>query len=72
MAVEKRLVQYHIGRLKDKNADVRLKAIHELALLADTDALDALQEVYRSDAVLDVRKAAQEAGRLIFLKHQAK
>ena len=66
----KRMVAYHIARLKDKNPAVRLKAINELSLLGDPDALEALQEVYQSDAESEVRRAAQEAGRAIFLKHK--
>jgi HEAT repeat protein len=66
----KRLVEYHIGRLQDKNPDVRLKSINELALLADPDALDALREVYENDSDAEVRKAAQEAGRAIFRKQR--
>ena len=72
MSVNKKLVIYHIARLKDKNADVRLNSIHELAELGDPEALDALQETYRSDTDLEVRKAAQEAGRQLFLKRQKK
>lgn len=68
----KRLVTYHISRLKDKNVDARLKAIKELELLGDSDALEPLQDVYKNDLELEVRKAAQEAGRAIFLKNQAK
>lgn len=66
----KRLVEYHIGRLQDKSASVRLKAIHELALLADADSLEALQTVFKNDPEPDVRRAAQEAGRAIFLKQK--
>ena len=72
MSINKKLVTYHIARLKDKNAEVRLSSIHELAELGDPEALDALQETYRTDTDPDVRKAAQEAGRQIFLKRQQK
>ncbi len=72
MSVNKKLVTYHIARLKDKNADVRLSSIHELAEIGDPEALAALQEAYRTDADLEVRKAAQEAGRQLFLKQQHK
>ena len=72
MSVNKKLVTYHIARLKDKNADVRLSSIHELAEIGDPEALDALQEAYRTDIDLEVRKAAQEAGRQLFLKRQQK
>jgi HEAT repeat protein len=63
----KRIVDYHIARLQDKNAEVRLKAINELALLPDTDGLKALQSVFENDVDQQVRKAAQEAGRKVFL-----
>jgi len=66
----KRLVDYHIGRLQDKSPDVRLKAINELALLADSNALDVLRSVYENDPDPEVRKAAQEAGRAIFRKQR--
>ena len=70
MSVQKRIVAYHIGRLQDHSAAVRLKAIGELALLGDPDALDALRAVYRDDPDVEVRKAAQEAGRKLFLIRQ--
>lgn len=72
MSVNKKLVAYHIGRLKDKSADVRLKSIAELKELGDPEALEALQEVYKHDTDVQVRKAAQEAGRIIFLNKQKK
>lgn len=72
MTVNKKLVTYHIGRLKDKNSDVRLKSIEELKELGDPEALEALQEVYKHDSDPAVRKAAQEAGRAIFLRTQNK
>ena len=70
MSPNKKLVAYHIARLKDRSADVRLKSIQELAELGDPEALDALQETFRIDTDFEVRKAAQEAGRAIFLKSQ--
>jgi len=68
---DKRIVSYHLSRLQDKSPDIRLKAIHELGLIGDPEALDALQEVFRTDSNPDIRKAAQEAGRAIFLKQRA-
>lgn len=68
----KRLVEYHIGRLKDKNPSARLAAIEELRKLNDIDALDPLQEVYKNDEDIDVRKAAQEAGRAIYVANASK
>ena len=71
VSVTEKIVAYHIGRLKDKNADVRLKSIEELAQIGSVDALDALRVVFESDPDLEVRRAAQEAGRAIFLKQQS-
>lgn len=65
----KKLVEYHISRLKDKSAEVRLKAIQELELLSDIDSLEALQEIFKNDPNEDVRRAAQQAGRTIFIKN---
>lgn len=64
----KKIITYHISRLQDKSADVRLKAIAELREFADQDALQALRDVFENDADIAVRKAAQEAGRIVFLK----
>lgn len=68
MAADKRVVAYHIGRLKDKRAEVRLESISELADLGDAEALPALEAVYHSDEDAGVRRAAREAGREIFQK----
>jgi HEAT repeat protein len=70
-SLAKKLLTYHLARLEDKNPDVRLKAIHEIELLGDVDALDTLRRVYNTDIDLDVRRAAQNAGRAIFLRQQA-
>ncbi len=64
----KRIVAYHISRLQDKSRDVRLKSIAELALMVDEDALTALRVLVEKDPDTEVRKAAQEAGRAIFVK----
>lgn len=64
----KKVIAYHISRLQDKNRDVRLKAIAELSHMADQEALTALRSVFENDEDKDVRKAAQEAGRAVFLK----
>lgn len=63
----KRIIAYHISRLQDKNRDVRLKSIAELALMADEEALAALRTLVEKDPDTEVKKAAQEAGRSIFL-----
>ncbi|MEL6149280.1 MAG: HEAT repeat domain-containing protein [Chloroflexota bacterium] len=69
--VPKVVVNYHIKRLKDKSPDVRLNAIDELRKIGDADALEPLQEVYKSDDNVDVKKAAQEAGRAIWQSKQS-
>jgi hypothetical protein len=66
------LLEYNILRLKDKNAAIRLKSINELRLLADPAAMEPLEQLFRSDPDPEVRKAAQEAGREIFLKQKSK
>ena len=67
---DQRILEYHIGRLQDKSPAIRLKAINELGLLGDPGALEILQEVFQNDPVSEVRKAAQDAGRAIFLKQR--
>ena len=67
---DRRLIEFHLARLQDKNAYVRLKAIEELKLLGDTSTLDKLQEIFESDPDEEVRNAAREAGRAIFLKQR--
>ncbi len=62
------LVEYHLLRLQDKSAEVRLRSINELRLLGDPVALAELERLYRTDPDPDVRKAAQEAGRELFQK----
>jgi len=67
-----RLLDYHIERLKNKSAEVRLKSINELRLLGEPAALEALEQVYRNDPEPEVRKAAQDAGYEIFVKSRQK
>lgn len=64
----KKLVQYHLARLKDRRPEARLAAISELTELGDRDALPALQALFETDPDISVRRAAQHAGRLIFLR----
>ncbi len=71
MSPNKRIVEYHLARLQDKNPEVRLRSIKELEMLEAPEALDALQNLFQNDPVLQVRKAAQQAGRAIFLSQQS-
>lgn len=66
--MSKKLINYHISRLNSKNREVRIKSIQELVLLDAEEALDALQDVFKTDNDENVRRAAQEAGRKIFRK----
>jgi HEAT repeat protein len=68
MPINDKLVAYHINRLKDRNPEVRLKTIHELTLIGDQTALEALEALYNNERDPVVRKAAQEAGRTLFLR----
>lgn len=67
-----RIVEYHMGRLKDKSPEARVSAIQELVLLEAFEAMPALEELFRTDPDEDVRKAAQRAGRELFLKQRTK
>jgi HEAT repeat protein len=66
-----RMVAYHLARLKDKSPEVRIKSIQELALLGATQALGALEEIFRNDPDEEVRKAARRAGRLLWVRKAA-
>ncbi len=66
-----RMIAYHIARLKDKNPEVRLKSIHELDLLEAVEAFDALEALYRSESDPQVKEAARQLGRKLYLKMQA-
>lgn len=66
MAVPKVVVNYHIKRLKDKSPQVRLNAIEELRKIGDPEAMQPLQEVFQNDDDMEVKRAAQQAGREIW------
>lgn len=66
MSARERLVAYHIARLSDKRAEVRLAAIEELELLGATEAYELLKQIYHSDPDLDVKRRAQAAGRTLY------
>jgi HEAT repeat protein len=65
------VIEFHISRLKDKNPQVRVKSARELGLLGDVSALEALEELFRTETDPEVRKAVQEAGRRLYqIKHE--
>jgi hypothetical protein len=68
---DKRLVEYHVARLQDKSPVIRLKSIQELSLVGDETALDILQSIFENDPDPEVRKAARDAGRAIFLRQRS-
>ena len=61
-----RLIDYHLARLNDRDPQVRIKSINELALLDAVGALEALETVYRTDSEQSVRRAAQIAGKKLY------
>ncbi|MDZ4764980.1 MAG: HEAT repeat domain-containing protein [Chloroflexota bacterium] len=66
METTKKILAYHLSRLQHRSPEIRLASIQELAQLGDSDALEPLAESFKNDPDPDVRRAAQEAGRLIF------
>lgn len=68
METTKKILSYHLSRLQHRDTAIRLASIQELALLGDPEALEPLQNAFKTDPDPDVRKAAQEAGREIFKK----
>ncbi len=66
-----RVIAFHIARLKDKSAEVRLKSIHELELLEAVEAFGPLEELYRSESDPQVKEAARLLGRKLYRKMHA-
>lgn len=60
------LLEYHIGRLTDKNPRVRADSARELGLLGDPAALEALEARYREETDPNVKAMIQFAGRLLY------
>ena len=71
MSAIDRVVAFHIARLKDKNPEVRLRAIRELDLLGAVEAYDALETLYQNETDGAVRKAAREVGYRLFMKNRS-
>ncbi|MCB9435716.1 MAG: HEAT repeat domain-containing protein [Anaerolineales bacterium] len=67
MSSKEKVIQYHISRLKDKNPEVLLKTIQELAQFGKdaADALPLLESLFWNSEDVSVKKAAQYAGRVI-------
>jgi hypothetical protein len=64
--VRERLIEYHILRIKKGDKAAKLDSIEQLVLLEAVEALEALRSVVEQDEELEVRRAAQEAGRRLF------
>lgn len=71
-STQKKILQYHVGRLRDRQREVRLASIRELEDMGDPDALEPLQNVFVTDVDIEVRRAAQAAGLNIFLKSRGR
>jgi hypothetical protein len=59
--VDRRLVEYNIGRLRDKNPTVRIKSIGELRLLDDQAGWEAIAQLFQVELEANVKQAAREA-----------
>jgi len=59
--VDRRLVDYNIGRLRDKSPSVRAKSIGELRLLDDPAGWEAISQLYETESDAAVKQAAREA-----------
>ncbi len=68
MNSEKKIIDYHISRLQDRDADIRLRSVEDLAVVGDEDALNALKALYETETHENVRKAIKTAGRQIFMR----
>jgi hypothetical protein len=68
--LNRRLVEYHVARLKDRNPEIRRKAINELRLLSDPLTLGALEQVFYKDEDFALRQLAQEVGLEIYFRHR--
>ncbi len=66
---EDKVIQFYISRLKDKDVAVLLKTISALVEFGAKakDALPVLEEVFKNHKDVEVKKAAQEAGRRIYM-----
>ena len=58
---DRRLVEYNIGRLRDKSPTVRIKSIAELRLLDDPTGWEAISQLYQTETEAVVKQAAREA-----------
>lgn len=67
MSSKEKVIQYHISRLKDKNPEVLVKTIQELAQFGKdaADALPLLESIFWTSQEPSVKKAAQHAARVI-------
>ncbi|MBZ0314847.1 MAG: hypothetical protein K8L91_00405 [Anaerolineae bacterium] len=65
---EDKMIDFHISRLKDRQAEVLLRTIEELLKFGAKAerALPALEAVYKSATDPNVKEAAHRAGRTIF------
>lgn len=57
-------------RLHNEDKLIRLEAINGLEILGDPSVLEMLQGIFENDTDDQIRKAAQDAGRTIFLKQR--
>jgi len=59
-----------IARLQQPDAAIRLDTLRILAMLEETEALEAVARIYRSDPDANVRRAAVWAGKILYQAQQ--
>jgi hypothetical protein len=57
---QQRVIDYHLARLKDRKADIRLDALHQLSLLKPPGWIETVRAVYGEDSDAGVREAARK------------
>lgn len=68
-----KILEYHIGRLKNAKPDVQLDTIRELMLLGAQaePALPTLREIFENTDNEQVRVAARKVGQMIYTQSKS-
>ena len=59
-----------IARLQHPDAAIRLDTLRIVAMIEETEALEAVAQVYRNDPLPDVRQVAGWAGKILYQARQ--
>ncbi|OPY91349.1 MAG: hypothetical protein A4E72_00154 [Syntrophus sp. PtaU1.Bin208] len=63
-------LQILLQRLQDADPTVRCETLRILAMVEETQALQAVAQIFKTDPDVHVRQTAQWAGRLLWQAHQ--